>query len=343
MFGTFRYTLATLVMVSHLWPTWMPWSGAYAVFSFYLLSGYLITLALRNGYGLSFNGCARFLASRCLRIFPPYLVVVACSALLLWSMPWVALQLGGRFHLPSDTLGWLHNLLLFGLQQEPAHIIPAAWSLEIELLFYIAMALLLVRHKSIILLWFGASLALTVVAIEQGFTFEQRYYPLASASLPFSLGALLAINRNFLKPNKGKIAIAALLFIVNIFAAGHFADGPFHSAFYLSLALAAYLLLALAAIDKAALPVWVSKTDDWLGNLSYPVFLCQWLAAWLVMAAIEITYGPALFFLSFFVVNLLAYILHLTVEKRTGLWRAQIKRNAAKPSSINTQSVPISP
>ena len=37
MFGSFRYALALLVVVKHLW-TWN-WVGLYAVFGFYLLSG----------------------------------------------------------------------------------------------------------------------------------------------------------------------------------------------------------------------------------------------------------------------------------------------------------------
>lgn len=327
MFGTFRYLLAALVMVSHFWPEWMLWAGAYAVFSFYLLSGYLITLALHHSYGLSAKGCARFLTNRFLRIFPPYLAVLLLTVLLLWQMPEIAQRFGSRFHLPSDTLGWLHNVFLFGLQKEPAHIVPAAWSLEIEIVFYLAMAVILVRYRVITLLWVVMSVVLVTIAVIQNLPFEQRYYPLASASLPFSLGALLATYRVVHIPSVLKTSLAGLAFILNVLLADFFGS-PLAAPFYLSLVLAMYLLVQLAAFDKNSLPAWIASIDGWLGHLSYPVFLCQWLAACVVLALSgtnAATHGAVMFGASFILANVAALIVHLTIEQRVEIWRKRIK------------------
>ena len=53
MFGTFRYLLAHMVVVSHLWRAISIWAGTYAVFSFFLLSGYLMALVLHSTYGFT--------------------------------------------------------------------------------------------------------------------------------------------------------------------------------------------------------------------------------------------------------------------------------------------------
>jgi len=59
--------------------------GVYAVFGFYILSGYLMTLILHSGYGYSWSGVRRFALNRFLRIYPIYWVACLISAgLVLW-------------------------------------------------------------------------------------------------------------------------------------------------------------------------------------------------------------------------------------------------------------------
>lgn len=50
MFGTYRAFLALMVVALHLGG--IPKIGAYAVFGFYCLSGYLMTLIMQTNYGL---------------------------------------------------------------------------------------------------------------------------------------------------------------------------------------------------------------------------------------------------------------------------------------------------
>ena len=50
MFGAFRYLLALLVVLIHVWPGFMLWTGVYAVFAFFALSGYLMALVLDRSY-----------------------------------------------------------------------------------------------------------------------------------------------------------------------------------------------------------------------------------------------------------------------------------------------------
>ena len=79
MFGTYRYCLAHLVVLTHL-ASW-PGVGSYAVFGFYMLSGFLMSLILNERYGFSLQGLRGYAANRALRIYPPYLFVLAATAM----------------------------------------------------------------------------------------------------------------------------------------------------------------------------------------------------------------------------------------------------------------------
>ena len=66
MFGIYRYGLALCVAISHLWAGTIGGPAAYAVWGFYCLSGYLMTLILNEKYGFSPRGVGRFAANRAL-------------------------------------------------------------------------------------------------------------------------------------------------------------------------------------------------------------------------------------------------------------------------------------
>ena len=86
MFGIFRYVLALLVTFGHLkyflqggWN----WTGLYAVFGFFVLSGYLMTRVLHRTYGYGLRGLLAY-RDRALRIYPAYWATFALS--LLWLL-----------------------------------------------------------------------------------------------------------------------------------------------------------------------------------------------------------------------------------------------------------------
>ena len=69
MFGTLRFLLAVAVVIGHL--NSASWLGTYAVFCFYIISGYFMCLVMNERYRFTLRGVWAFGLNRFLRIFPP--------------------------------------------------------------------------------------------------------------------------------------------------------------------------------------------------------------------------------------------------------------------------------
>src|SRR5262245_52927138 len=85
MFGSLRFLLSYLVVLSHLvGSTYIDHFGFYAVRGFFVLSGFIITKALIEVY--DFRG-GPFWTNRMLRLLPPYYIVCALTVLLVAVLP----------------------------------------------------------------------------------------------------------------------------------------------------------------------------------------------------------------------------------------------------------------
>ena len=329
MFGTFRHILALLVVIHHL-PAADP-VGWYAVFAFFLLSGYLMTLVTNETYRGSKNGLYRYLLNRALRIYPAYWVMLALGLGLAFSLPAVSREVVATIVFPESTGNLLAQISIFGIALHcPPIIIPAAWSLEVEFFYYLAIPLLASTRRSA-LLWFGLSVIGTAVALALQVPWEDRYFSVFAASLPFSMGSVIYHYREALLPlirSPGlHVALAGCLFIGNVAAAlldlwGGFA-GTF--GFYLSLLFAAYAMLALIAAGPQVSKRW-QRLDRVLGDLSYPIFLSH-INAGILVAALSgtQTHSWAFFCLSLPAVYLLSAALHLTVEQFVKPLRSRVR------------------
>jgi peptidoglycan/LPS O-acetylase OafA/YrhL len=278
VFGAWRYLLAMMVVFGHYWSHLNGWVGVYAVFGFYTLSGFLMTLVLTETYPYSAAGLRAYALNRFLRVYVPYYVVAAATLVMLAVMPWAAPKVHQFIKFPASPSDWLLNATILGLDTErQVRLIPPAWSLHVEVAFYIAMALLLSRHRRIVLAWFLASLAWTIWALASGKGIDVRYPLVEAASLPFSAGALVYAYA----PRMGwrwHGPLAAGLFLANAVLANRWPD-RYSWGFYVSLCLAVYAVAALRGLDARALPERWVRIDRVLGNLAYPIFLVHWLVA----------------------------------------------------------------
>jgi peptidoglycan/LPS O-acetylase OafA/YrhL len=330
MFGTYRYVLACLVLGVH-YTAW-PGIGSFAVFGFYSLSGYLMCLILDQRYGFSARGLGRYASNRALRIYPPYLVVIVLTALAVAALPETATAFRECFRFPDSALLWLKQLFIFGIEyDDPFRLVPPVWSLYAELSYYVAIGLVLGRNRSIATAWFVVSVAYTAWLLATNQPWPARYYPVAAATLPFSLGAMIYFYRDHAPRLHWAWAIPMLaVFTAHAFAARYLygLDGVRTWGFYGSLVLSALLQIHLMSVRAASLPPWLARLDRRLGDLSYPIFLCHTLVGLLIaqLLAVEGIASSILWVVSSFVAtNALAAFLHATLESRIEALRDRIR------------------
>ena len=291
MLGVLRVVLALMVMSKHLLWHVGP-LGSYPVFGFYLVSGYLMTLTLHQSYGYSVQGRWRFAFNRFLRLYPLYWAVA------LLSLGIVLVMAGGdarsyhyALYLPRTAWEVLSNLFMVYPSWIPWHTVPRlsppTWALSVELFFYLLMALGTSRTLGRTLAWLAVSLAYVAVSFGLGWGEDQRYFPVAAASLPFSMGALLYF---IARPQAGgwmqalahgarkaPTGVVFLLFAGNclfwslLYPKG---GGVGELGQYLNLLLCAWLLLCLVGGGRF-LPV-SRGLDKRLGDYSYPFYLLHW-------------------------------------------------------------------
>lgn len=286
MFGTYRAILALMVAASHIGGA--PVLGAYAVFGFYTLSGYLMTLVMHRSYGYGGGGLGRYALNRFLRIYPIYWVSILVSV--------IVIGLAGRseaerfyfvFFLPETTASWMQNLLLYFPLRWSPRLSPAAWSLTIEIFFYCCIGLGLSRRRGLTLAWFAAGVAYHAAITVLGLGWTHRYFTLPAASLPFATGALVYHFRDRLRQMfeaaGGGMSIPLALggLLAANWLAGYWAGqlrGPF---FYGNFVIAALLVAALS--HQVATSASAARFDKIMGSYSYPIFLVHFPAGLLVL------------------------------------------------------------
>jgi peptidoglycan/LPS O-acetylase OafA/YrhL len=335
MFGIFRYCLATIVVIGHLWPSLVPGMGSYAVFGFYILSGYLMTLVLSDVYGFSKDGTLKFIINRLLRIFPPYLFIFFISIIIYFSIKPIPEQFY-FFKLPLTFEDWLRNILLFDIKSggniATPMLVGVAWTLYVELVFYFLMAIILVRNKTIALIWFFFSLVITTYMVIDGYDIVARYYSVIAGSLPFSTGAMIYFYRSklIIKPQK-LLQTVGILFLVNIFLTRVFDIGYLEvPGLYISYALSALLIVGCININAQNLPIFVKRIDKLLGDISYNVYLCHWPVAIFISSfffAGSLQRSSPLFFISIFFINTFSLLVFYLIEKKINIARNIIKKN----------------
>lgn len=274
MLGTFRFILAAMVLVSHTrgYPFGsLPDPGLIAIVAFFFLSGYLMPATLERNYGGATFGerSVRYLANRFLRIFPTYWVALVLM---------IAVLLTTDFHRDlyylNSIKSFLQNALLLGLNQSETwnadqRFIGPAWTLDVELQYYILVPMIVLSARARPVLTFVTLVLLSLA----GLWFQIKPTGLDSIDrclLPwlafFVAGALTYFFKDALrKLGSASWALAGLLFAILGLASASFSIN------------AAQWLMAVSLMTVAArLLVWErpsSALDRYLGDLSYPIFL----------------------------------------------------------------------
>ena len=298
MFGLLRTTLALMVMVYHLCTEFLPF-GRYAVFGFYIISGYLMTLIMHERYGYGSQGRRSYCLNRGLRLYPQYWAAALFSILLIvvWGADTTA-----RFHQslywPSSMAEIARNILMvfpawFPNALDP-RLVPPAWALTVEIFFYILICLGLSKTPRRVAVWIFVSVCYVVLSYAAGWSWPTRYFTVPAASLPFSLGAAVyfasrsaacraSLERWRLSGAKLFVALLANALFWSALAVADIGDFV-ETGFYCNIVIATLLVFCLANGGKI---FDIGKgADKKVGDYSYPVYLLHWqcgfLASWMI-------------------------------------------------------------
>lgn len=314
--GILRLIFALTVVFAHSpWNDGLAFVGARnAVQLFYMTSGFLISYVITERAG--YQGVINFYLSRWLRLYPLYLVVAGLTLFVFILFNTSFFELYHNLPLAAVISLLISNALLFGqdwimftavidgqlvfsqnfqISERPVWqglLVPQAWSLGVELCFYLIAPFILTR-KPVFLTLFFLSLLLRLVLLKAGVghtdPWTYRFFPTELAL--FITGA---ISHQFLMPlyvrtlkNKiGSISwYTTIIFIIIsltyfLLPVPGFLKAPFLFFLY-------FCLLPLVFIFQRD-----KKYDSWLGELSYPIYISHMLVIYvfdLVFGFLNIT------------------------------------------------------
>jgi peptidoglycan/LPS O-acetylase OafA/YrhL len=268
--GTLRLILALAVLLSHVDDTIFGHNvGVSAVVIFFMLSGYVMALLIRTHYAAPDRFLA-FYVDRIARLFPQYLfyLTLTVALMLLWvySSPYVQ-GCTGKLDIALNYL-----MLPLGyyeaLSMGQCLIVTPAWSLGLELSFYIVVPVLLVclSRRALSGLFF-ASLAVFAAAVFLILDPNQWGYRLLPGTLfMFLTGVALADPKRLAPFLPGMVWGVALALYVATFVYPQAFNVPLNKSVLAGLLLGIPLLAWVRHIQPSPL-------DTQAGNLSYGVFL----------------------------------------------------------------------
>lgn len=301
--GAFRLLLALAVVISHVSRLNV---GGLAVLLFFYLSGYWVALIWKTKFGP--GSILRFYTARYLRIAPLYLLAVAGAALLR----------GQPLH--------AENLTLFGVASTHRDPTGVAWSLDIELQFYILVPFLIAAIAASPV-WLSATLLLAVsasgywIATCTGIATVAIYLP------AFALGTLTYVKAWKPSLRTAHISLAGFVAMTVLTALTPFLDksipDPFDQTIW-----GFFWMLPLVPYVARSLTVRSTRFDRDLGNLSYPLYLVHFTIITLALSRFG---DSAVVKLAAAAVSIVvAMAAYLLIDRPVDSWRIRRTENPKK-------------
>jgi len=313
--GSWRFFLAFLVVISHLWKDMIGGPAAYAVWGFFILSGYLMTLVLNEKYGAHFKGLKRYAFNRFLRIYPLYWLASILGFLALLILPSkgiVPSTLNPGFNLPQSLAEYWHNLTLvlvpiFGGSN---FLVPVSGALATELAAYILMPFIafsrLAAFLGLILSLF-ANIKLGLTIDDFALNFATRYSSFLSCYVAFAFGSLTYHYKNYFNHLKMPF-LSMAIWIAHCMLGIKFNLYPWVYGLYVAMPISSWVIISLTELKTG-------KIDRFLGDLSYPIYLFHTgVAVWFLVYFNNVR-SFSLFTASF-LTTILISILLLYVDKK---------------------------
>lgn len=356
--GVLRVILALAVFTTHAGPLLglrFFDGGVMAVETFFMFSGFYMALILENKYR---DRTRDFYFNRALRLFPVYWMLLGFLVILGAVYGWITgnpLGALADWYRSTPSLDWLWagfaNFLILGGEWIPLHsspgddalqrliFIPAAWTLSLEMLFYLAAPFVLRRSLAMQVGLFVAALALRTaiwIANDRQFTGWTCYF--APSSWVFFMGGILAWHLNVrlaketwftrLAPLAGRLLVvllgALIVFYADLGVLGS-QDWLYYSVVGLSLP---FIFTALKH----------SRIDNRIAAWSYPIYLAHGVVLALAPPFRHFVSGPQMVYLVLALTVLLSFaVLHLDEIIQRRFKRAPLPQS--EPSAIPHSAV----
>jgi peptidoglycan/LPS O-acetylase OafA/YrhL len=309
--GVFRLCLAFCVILAHGLNVRIPAATAdVAVQTFYIVSGFYMGLILTEKY----SRFSQFFVSRLLRLYPAYLAVVAATlahsvariavgrsaadpGLLQWMSGFMLTPLAKLYLVVTNLLLWGQDVALFLKFSPLTHalafttnftvsdpevqkylLVPQAWSLSIELGFYLLAPWLVGRSTKTLVALFAATLASRLALASIGLwadPWNYRFFP-NEVGL-FILGILIFRS---MKSRTGSIWTERIALAGLIIGAATLSAIP--GDVFRRMLFYGYCCWALPLVFRLTRH---SRVDRYIGELSYPVYLSHVLIISLALYA----------------------------------------------------------
>jgi len=309
--GVIRLLLAISVVMAHAGPVFgiSLVGGQVAVQAFYIISGFYMTLVLNEKYIGKNNSYKLFISNRFLRLYPIYWVVLLMTVGLslltgIWTHGeyWLKFQPFVNHYQDLSISSFMYllfaNIFLVGQdwimfmglntangqfffttnfwETEPQLwsflFVSQAWTIGVEITFYL-IAPFLVRRKPLVIIGIILlSLFIRLILVNKGLDqdpWSYRFFP--NEILFFMLGnlsyrmykkiELATINTRYLSGVLGFLILSTL----------------FYNSIDFSFKMQTYLFVFFLILPFIFKLTKKNKMDQWIGDLSYPVYLSHML------------------------------------------------------------------
>jgi len=331
--GLFRLLLAALVALSHTGLSVYGFNpGVVAVISFFLLSGFVMSMLIEKYYKQP-SAIPTFYLDRAVRLFPQFLFYMAIASVCIYF-----LNVESPFTAKMTITKWTLNFFIlpqgfYMYWADGALVIPQTWSLGLEFTFYLVIPLILIYLSARqIYLLAAASFLIFLTAYFGKINTDEFGYRL----LPGTLFMFL-IGWSFFKNDRESKIFRFLSFtvagILLVFA--YLNEGILQRSYNKEVLLG--LLIGILAISYMK-HFSFSSIDEFLGNLSYGVFLNHFIVIWIMQKY----YFATQFHLDSIAILLLsscalAFISYFYIERPALKWRHSIRTAAAHSKIVRSE------
>jgi peptidoglycan/LPS O-acetylase OafA/YrhL len=317
--------------------------GEVAVQSFFMISGFYMAMIV-NTYKTKKD----FWISRYLRLFPIYIV---CALMTLILVQGVKSHIGNIDKLPGSAIFFLtftnatiffQDITMFlGVNNDTLSfvthfsqsspplfqllLLPQGWSLGIELWFYALAPFLL--NKSIrtlvIILFISESIRVLLIGIDYSADpWSYRFFP--SELSIFLLGSLAYKFYELNKPSIHNSAFSDLgfAFILLFIISFPYIPSEYQTKKIIFMISLAFLIGNIFSITKN------SKIDNFIGMLSYPIYMCHLLVLGFFLPKLNLLNPDGRFYttlIAYIVVISFSIVLYLLIEKPVESFRRRFK------------------